>query len=414
MTMKKFLSFLVCAVMAFSAVSGIVPTADTLTGAAITAEAAEESSTSIEKTMLPYYYKQLSTSEKKLYIKLRKAVIAGKKSVTVSSSVSEDVFNKLTDCMFYYDPLTFNLNYTTFVTYTDGSAKIGLKYRFTKDSYDAMLEQMDAVAEKVISSFDENTSKYKKILYIHDYLTSNSVYVENNTTCHTAYGAMVAGQAVCDGYAQAFNYICRKAGIMVINVTGTADNVAHMWNKVYYKKQWYNVDVTWDDPEYAFDENATHDYFMISDSTLNQTHITEYYGFDIPEANDDSKNYYDMYQLTASSVTAGRDLLIKQIAKAAEKGKSSVTIKFSDKKTLDSFTKYMDKDSNISEIFAKANQKTDVEIITTGCYAAPYADTLTYNVFFFYPNTSISDYASDISLLAPEDIVFMQQLGIAA
>jgi hypothetical protein len=74
----------------------------------------------------------------------------------------------------------------------------------------------------------------------------------------------------------------------------------------------------------------------------------------------------------------------------------------------------MDKDSNISEIFAKANQKTDVEIITTGCYAAPYADTLTYNVFFFYPNTSISDYASDISLLAPEDIVFMQQLGIAA
>lgn len=78
---------------------------------------------------------------------------------------------------------------------------------------------------------------------------------------HTAYGAIVSGMAVCDGYASAFQLLCNYAGIEAATVLGRVDprdgiggtvdmgdQDNHAWNFVRMEDgAAYYCDPTWDD-----------------------------------------------------------------------------------------------------------------------------------------------------------------------
>lgn len=409
--MKKLISVLLCVFMAFSVVSGVA-VRDTAFDIAVTAEAAE---TSLEKSMLPYYYSLLSDKEQEWYLQMRKAVINKKRSVRLKGSIDEKIISKLANTMFYYDVLTFNLKAIAGGTLSANGAEVEFEYNFSKESYDKMLAAMDKTANTVIKKFDEDTSTYTKIKYIHDYLVKKTDYVEEAKTAHYAYGAMAKGKAVCEGYAQAFAYICRKAGIKTVNVIGIAGGEAHMWNKVYYNKKWYNIDVTWDDPVAPLVENSSYDYFMISDEVMNRSHTPDPCEYKVPAATDDSKSYYAKYKLVASSNSEAKKLLIDQIAKAASKGKSVVTIKFSDRNAYSSFLSYIKKNDSeqLFDILDKAADKTKAKLITKGCLSNSNDDNYTYTVYVYCKGKSISDYYSDTSQLDRDTIDYFRQLGIS-
>ncbi|MFT4107183.1 MAG: transglutaminase domain-containing protein [Lacrimispora sp.] len=62
---------------------------------------------------------------------------------------------------------------------------------------------------------------------------------------YTAYGALVKGEAVCSGYARAFNELARRCGLESTYVSSSQ----HAWNLVKLDDEsWYHVDVTWEDP----------------------------------------------------------------------------------------------------------------------------------------------------------------------
>lgn len=127
------------------------------------------------------------------------------------------------------------------------------------------------------------SSRYEKLKSIHDALAGRvtydydavSYYEKNQTVTgsimqsFTAYGALVNGKAVCQGYAEAFKLLCDKQGIPCIVVVGTgvvsaSESGSHMWNAVKMEDgSWYNVDVTWDDQSVVL-----HDFFLVgSEST---------------------------------------------------------------------------------------------------------------------------------------------------
>ena len=60
---------------------------------------------------------------------------------------------------------------------------------------------------------------------------------------------MINHYAVCEGYAEAYKYLCDLAGLTTIYVSNTDPNVDHSWNYVYAEGAWHGVDVTWDLPE---------------------------------------------------------------------------------------------------------------------------------------------------------------------
>lgn len=113
-------------------------------------------------------------------------------------------------------------------------------------------------------------SEYDRVKAFHDYLVNNTTYGGRSDRKYTAGGSLVDGYAVCDGYAMAFDLLCYLSGIECIRVTGWAKE-GHAWNKVKVSGNWYNVDVTWDDPV-SSRPMLTYDYFLISDAAIARDH----------------------------------------------------------------------------------------------------------------------------------------------
>ena len=80
-----------------------------------------------------------------------------------------------------------------------------------------------------------------------------------------AYGILVGGSAVCNGYAQAFQLLAQASGLTSVIVTGEANGGvttgAHAWNRVLFDGRWLVVDTTWDD---AADSLPRRDYLLMS------------------------------------------------------------------------------------------------------------------------------------------------------
>ncbi len=145
-------------------------------------------------------------------------------------------------------------------------------------------ELADAVVAKIITS---DMGDFERVKAIHDYLLMNVDYdyvnYKNDTIpmdSHRAIGALANKTAVCDGYAYAFKLLCLKVGVDCELVTGTSKGEGHAWNHVKVEGEWYNIDVTWDDPatvngvQLAFDDHTgnSYEYFCIPDSIMNKDH----------------------------------------------------------------------------------------------------------------------------------------------
>ena len=227
------------------------------------------------------------------------------KAVQEISDIAINSFK--TECLEYHDLkdnayLNYGIEASEFksnISYvSDGNSIIKVKINLThnittsmaKDKLFAKKQMAENKADEVINSLDLNSSgisDYEKVLKMHDYIINNAYYnnkndaeksVEEKVNDHSAYGVLVAGYGVCDSYAKAFQMMCKKTGIDCIYVTGSINKGGtverHAWNKVNIDGNWYNVDVTWDDP-IVKGKNVNvliHDYFLKSDAQISKTH----------------------------------------------------------------------------------------------------------------------------------------------
>lgn len=140
-------------------------------------------------------------------------------------------------------------------------------------------EFYDAVAE-ALSVVDTSMSDLEKALALHDYLVLHVAYnwqvaggvsIETGDPAYTAYGALVNGDAVCQGYALAYKLLLNECGITCTTVTSKQLN--HMWNAVQLAgdPNWYYVDVTWDDPVNDKYGRCMHNNFLLSEDGLKAT-----------------------------------------------------------------------------------------------------------------------------------------------
>ncbi len=123
----------------------------------------------------------------------------------------------------------------------------------------------------------------EQITYVHNTIARQTSYkLEDKCSpanigfIRTAYGALVKGESVCEGYARAMKSVMDRLGIPCVLVQGvyrhTSENVElHMWNYVQVDGQWYGVDVTMDDPIGDGRENS--EYLLVGDDILGAHHI---------------------------------------------------------------------------------------------------------------------------------------------
>ncbi len=152
------------------------------------------------------------------------------------------------------------------------------------ESPETIREWRTETEEEIISLcgslFALDMPDYQKELLIHDYIVEHCTYQEtaDSKAQYTAYGCLIEGKAVCEGYAESARLLFQAAGLDCYYVEGAGNSANHAWNCVQIDGQYYWVDVTWDDPvpEDGEEETLDHSYFNLTDSQLNADHSWQY------------------------------------------------------------------------------------------------------------------------------------------
>ncbi len=116
------------------------------------------------------------------------------------------------------------------------------------------------------------SNRYNFIKSLHDYLCDSVYYPDLNSVdyvanAHDAYGALIEGRAVCQGYSDAIKLVCDYYKIPCVCISGTASGGGHMWNAVQMDDgKWYFIDATWNDQG---DYGTFYDFFLVGSQTTN-------------------------------------------------------------------------------------------------------------------------------------------------
>lgn len=172
------------------------------------------------------------------------------------------------------------------LTYSEEKGFLKYKYllKITPEYYTNADEEavVDELVEEAIlnSGLDENSTDYEKILWTHNFICDTVSYdtVHKHTpgSGHiqsTAYSALYYHTALCQGYAVLCYRLLKELGVDNRIVTGTAtvsgEQQRHAWNIVKLDGSYYNLDVTMDDVDSAYD------YFLKTDEIFDKNHTRD-------------------------------------------------------------------------------------------------------------------------------------------
>lgn len=174
---------------------------------------------------------------------------------------------------------------------------------YSAEKIAALSGELTAAANAVAAQIPAGADDYQKALFVHDYIVTHTAYDSASAeaqnyhyaVCHTAYGSLVKGSAVCEGYSRAFQYIMKLLGIECGTVSGMAGQERHAWNYIKLDGDYYWLDATWDDPSNPDrpDANAlSHAYFLLNDSYMSRSHTLDPDNLFVPECSSMKLNYF--------------------------------------------------------------------------------------------------------------------------
>lgn len=129
--------------------------------------------------------------------------------------------------------------------------KIWLYNEDTQKAYAKILEGMS-----LVSASDSEVAKLRKV---HDWI-AESIEYDHSETHYSVMDALVLGKSVCGGYSRVLEMFLEFLDMP--NAYIISPSMKHAWNQVLLDGNWYNIDVTWDDPT---GHPIHHNYFLKSD-----------------------------------------------------------------------------------------------------------------------------------------------------
>lgn len=110
-------------------------------------------------------------------------------------------------------------------------------YNMSESDIDNAISTISGYVSACMAGIDEGASDYDKAVHFYEYVIEHAEYEENSPHNQDMYSA-VLGRTVCQGYAMMFKYLCDRAGISSLIVTGTTSDANHAWNMVYLDGAW--------------------------------------------------------------------------------------------------------------------------------------------------------------------------------
>jgi transglutaminase-like putative cysteine protease len=281
------------------------------------------------------------TEYDQIYYMILDAIKAGEPSIKVPitkySDTHDEVFAIVERCVrenpdiLYYSGCTHSS--TGLLTF-----QYGVDRQTILDHTRLLNEKLGSILDEIILP---NMTDFQKELAIHDYMIDNCDYDDRSyekglvpSSSYSAYGALVLKKAVCEGYAEAAKMLLDHAGVECSIVTGffTGQGLMqnHAWNIVKIGGQYYQLDITFDDPVMSDGSKALYyHYFNLTDNEMKIDHAWDSSLY--PACNASAYNYYVVNDLIVKSQQEFEDLVVEKVTGGTKK----VTVKIQDYKNID-------------------------------------------------------------------------------
>lgn len=314
------------------------------------------------------------SSEEVIGIKdmLRKGLIEGRENFSIKRTIkSEEIFKLI----FEVDRDEPEIMYFSGAEYKNGKLKINYsqsKSKLKKNQVAVRLKRDEIIAEIMNNSM----SDYEKIKAAHDYIIDNSKYdcniyddYEYKDESYTAYGNLVLGVGVCEGYAKSLKYLLDKVGIENLIVIGSTKDHKHAWNLVMIDGEYYHIDLTWDDPITGGCQGVIHyTYFCLSDEEIAKTHFWNRNKY--PEANGEAYNYFTYNDLIVSN----KDEFLDKIRTTMYSRHTRLLLKYEN---------YKKDNISLDTIIKEIEQKDNINILESFDYCIDECQEV-FNMYFKY------------------------------
>lgn len=242
----------------------------------------------------------------------------------------EEEARQLFDAFLADNPQFFFVSNTfTYSGAADAYTGFTLLYLMDADARVAAVAQLEAAVQPLVAACAAQ-EPYAQELYLHDALAAVCTYdhataaapKEGDPLAFTAYGALVRGTAVCEGYSRAMQLLLARVGIASTLVTGIAPDtgVSHMWNMVRIDGACYHLDVTWDDSG----DTLHYRYFNLTDDRIALSRSVQQ--SDLPACTAVEANYFRRNGRYID--TFDREVIAGVIAEAVRRGDRAVELSF--------------------------------------------------------------------------------------
>ena len=163
----------------------------------------------------------------------------------------------------------------------NGTTILYLNSGLSASEIETAAKQMGVEIENIFKSVSGGLSQYQREIEIHDALLTHCDYADDTEAfrVYTSVGALVDGEAVCEGYSRSMQILLSMAGIETYYVFGTGSEQLHMWNVINIDGVWFHLDPTWNDQ----DRGVSYDYFNLTQSQITRDHTLSPYYWELTE-----------------------------------------------------------------------------------------------------------------------------------
>lgn len=235
---------------------------------------------------LMLYYPQLTTSQQQIFDLAYAGAAQGESRVELPDATSYDDACTAMDALLLDCPELCALSGAYSVGYYRDAPQeaiyIDLSYTLPQETQRQLVQAASDLAAQA------QGEEFHREWFLHDALCQLVTYDASAPNQHDAYGALVEGRAVCDGYAKAMALLLRMAGMEA----GVAQGVMletganHAWNLVKVEGSYTWLDVTNDDQPGL----TTYFYYNLTDEWLARSHRLE--STALPQCSDRAVNWH--------------------------------------------------------------------------------------------------------------------------
>ena len=183
---------------------------------------------------------------------------------------------------------------------------VGLFFTMDENKQKEANEQLDEYIE-TMRTHTKDMSEPEIEKYVYDSIFYGCTYNEGHEYAGSVYGALICGQARCEGLCKSFMWCMRKLGIECMCVSGpqnwnsNAMYSDHSWDIVRINGEYYHLDLTLDDVRTS-DEIKTepnYGFYNVDDDTILQNHSinTVFSEIGVPKCDSTDYNYHVMNNL---------------------------------------------------------------------------------------------------------------------